>query len=394
MADEVGNLYGQREQRPSLTDGTTQDRRSSASLQNNSLRQQISAIRRRHKWLQRLVLVGIVIYAIGLTACLLTMKFVAAKSRVVHKLPSVAIPVAPPPVTMVTRSVSSSLHDIQADIEKWKNADERLQEARAWIQKGRLDIARNTLETTLADNPENVEILFELAQLTFAQGADKRAYDLLQHVARINPEHKLVPQMLADVYSRLGQYEAALALAQWILEGNPDSAAAHQIAGNAELKAHRLEQAVVHFHKWSELEPDNLMALKQYAELLLALKDYAKVGGIYEKILKKKPDDGDAYRQLATCYARQAQAEKTVATLTQAMSVVGASRIAIWIKEPTFDAIRKHDLFTVFEQEVAHSYASRDRAAHGGAAKIDLNNAFDVKQMQQLNDAINATRRK
>ena len=384
MVEEVGNLYAQREQRPSLRDEAAQDSRLPASLQKNNFRQQIYAIRRRHIWLQRLVVVGIVLYAVGLTVFILTLKFGPAKSRGVHDLSLDPIPVVSPPVTKVIRSVSSLSGDIQADIQKWKNAGERLQEARAWIQKGRLDIARNTLEAALADNPENVELLFELAQLTFAQGTDKRACDLLQHVARINPERKLVPQMLADVYNRLGQYEAALALAHWILEGNPDSAAAHQIAGTAELKAHRLEQAVGHFRKWSALEPDNLTALRQYAELLTALKDYAKAGDLYEKILKKEPDDGEIYHQLAMCYARQVQAAKTVATLTQAMSVVGAFRIAAWIKEPGFDAIRKHDLFSVFERELAHTADSRGRGGGASEPENSISTGPDMNRMAEI----------
>jgi len=386
MSDESDNLYAQREQRPSLADEIEQASHTQLSPLGVNVRKKIRAMRRRQLWIHRLALGGAVVYALGLTAFILVLNF---RRPAAGTPPPISVPAVKSALVIASRPAS----DVRVAIQKWKDDAERLQTARVWIQKGRLDAAHDLLQAALDDNPENVEVLFELAQVTFDQGANERARELLQRVLWANPNHKTAPQMLATVYSRLGQDEPALALAQWVLEADPDSAGAHRIAGIAQLKAHRFDQAAIHFHKWAALEPDNPVALKQYADVLMELKEYDKAASFFEKILLKKNDEADAYRQLAICYAKQLQVNKAVETMTQAMSILGSSKVAAWFKDPGFDSIRAQNLFALLEHEITRPNLA-GTPTHANETVIDMNTVFDQKHLQQIQDSLKTQQKK
>jgi tetratricopeptide (TPR) repeat protein len=282
---------------------------------------------------------------------------------------------------------ADNLAEIRLSIQKWKATSEQLREARTWIQKDRRDMASDVLKQALADNPSDAAVLFELAKLYFEQGAFERAHELLLRVLSVEPQHKNARQMLAAAYSRLGQHEQALALANWILEDDPDAEEAHRIAGLANLKANRLNEAMIHFRKWLVLSPDKVEAQKQYADVLMRLQEYKQAAGLYEEILQKKSTDAEVYQQLAICYAKLMRVEQTVATMVQALYVVGTPSVGKWFKDPGFDGVRTNKLFMVLERQIT-APTMAGKAAQAGETLLDLNTVIDEKHLQQVQSEI------
>ena len=392
MKHTSGSLYAQREERLSLAE-EMERHKGVPSVWSGDLQKKMNRIRSRHLWLRRFALAVVLLYALGLTAFITMIMFRGKPSR------ASSAPVASSPTTtqakppVLAKPDPYSVGGLHLAIQNWKDAGDRLRDARTWTQKNRRDMAAALLQEGLKDSPENVALLFELAQLNFDKRDFARTRELLQHVLCIEPNHKTAGQMLATTYLFLGLHEQALTLADWILEGAPDSDVAHRVAGLAQLKAKRLDQAVIHFRKWVARAPNDQDAQRQYADTLMGLKDYEKAGAIYENLLKNNSAMAEVYHQLAICYAQRAMVDKSVATLTQALCVIGAPQVATWFKDSGFDGIRTHKLFTVFERQVITPTLAT-KAMPSGETRVDLESTFDQKGMKQLQDALQAAREK
>lgn len=383
MKDSSGNLYTHREARPSLADEIAHER-DEGSIFGGDLLRQLKGMRKRRALLRRIMVVVALLYAAGLAAfiALILMRNSAEKSsRRASVVPALTNQHPARPDAVVTDPKA-----IRLAVQQWKSAGEKLHEARLWIQKGRRDMAVAQLDEILTLNPYNSEVLFEAAQLAFQQGANDRARDLLQRLLMVDPHRKAAVQMLATVFSRTAQHEQALSLATWIMDSDPDCAEAHRIAGLAALDVKRLDLALVHFRKWATLVPDSVDAQKQYADVLLSLKDYGKAGAIYEGILKKKPDEADAYRQLAVSFAKQTMVEQTVSTMIQAIFNVGASKVAPWFSDPAFESVRHQKLFALLERQVTTPQLSAKVGQSSGVGmSMDLGQELHrIQQMQSM----------
>lgn len=385
MKEGSDSFYSRREERPSLADEIERDHRTVSGV-DGGLRKQLKAMRLRRLWMQRVVITVALLYTMGLTAFIAVIMSHGEKRGASSASRSV-VGTAPSQAGSHSIAAVYSIKEIRSLVQKWEKLGDQLHEAHAWMQKGRRDMAGAILQEALKDNPDNGDVLLELAQLAFEQGAFDRSRVLLQRVLNIDPQHKKACQMLADTYSHLGQHEQALVLADWILAGDSEAVEAHRVAGLAHEKAKRLNQAAVHFRKWSALAPDNLEAQKQYAAVLMSLQEFEKAGNLYAAILRKTPNEMDAYRQLAVCYAKQMQVEKTVATMIQALYVVGAPNVTKWFKDPAFDNIRTNKLFVVLERQVAMP-AMSGKMTQAGEVQLNLDATFDQKRMQQLQDAL------
>ncbi len=380
MKDVSGNLYTHREARPSLADEIEHEK-VETSIFGGELLKQLKGMRKRRTWVRRIMVVMALVYGAGLAVfiAMILMRNSAERSGRLE-VPANAVTnqhaVAPGTKGYDPKTVRLA-------IQQWKDAGEKLHEAHLWVQKGRQDMARDLFQQILAANPYHAEALFEAAQLAFQQGSDERARELLQRLLTVDSQRKPAIQMLATVFSRTDQQEQALALANWIMESDPDCIEAHRIAGIAALKSKRLDLALVHFRKWATAEPANISAQKQYADVLLELKDYGKACALYEAILKKKPDEADAYRQLAVCFAQQTLVEQAVSTMIQAIYNVGAPKVAPWFQDPGFASVRSQKLFALLERQVTvPRMSSKSRKSSGTDLLMDP--GFELQRLQQV----------
>ena len=378
------NIYSQREKRPAMNDEPEAQTALLPGVK-NPMRQEFGAARRRHIQVRRLALglfavyvllvIGWLAYAVG--------KFSPAAG------PPAPKKIAPAPAASIPLSVAEAeqrdFDQLSAAIGVWRMAPDKLKQARDLRQRGHQDNAQRALEQLRKDNPHNLELQLELAQIYLNKKQFRRAADLLQSVLDMDPACEPARIALASAYSQLARHDLALALAQWILESSPDSIPAHRVAAAAYQRKGRAEQELIHLRKWAMLDPTSLGAEYQVAEALIRGRDYDKAQPLLEEIVKKDPSYAEAFRLLAVCYAQQTQVEKSVDILVRALSLFGAPRIAGWFGDKGFDAVRDHKLFIILQQQL-NSPALAVRSIRGAEERIDLNAIIDTKKSEQLED--------
>ena len=387
------NLYQQREKRPTMGDALERQPASSPPAK-GLLQQKFIAARRRRTLVRRLALGAVAVYAL-LIGGLLLYTLGKPGTRTVPARPALrpaAVMPTPAPLT-ATEYERHALDQLRTAIAAWRVAPDKIRQARDLAQRGHQESARQALEQLQQEDPHNLELHLELAQLYLQKKDYQRAADLSQRVLNMDPARDSARNVLAMAYSQMGRHDQALMLAQWILDTNLNAALAHRIAAAAYQQQGHFDQELGHLRKWAALEPDNIEATRRVAEAQLRLHAYDQAQPLLEDIVVKQPDNAEAFRQLAVCYAQQKQAGKSVEILTRALALFGAPKISGWFGDKGFDAIRDQKIFSILQQQLSQP-ALAAQTARSGEERIDMNQIFDEKKANQLQELLKEKKRK
>ena len=176
-----------------------------------------------------------------------------------------------------------------------------------------------------------------------------KARTLLVDVLDSNPEDTTARLMLADVLDYQTNYPASLTVAKWILETDPNSIEANEIAANAYLNTDRKGLAVTHLRKIVALQRDNPFAQNRLAVTYTQMGEYVKAIQLFNGVLANNGADSMTYYNLAVCYAKMSDSDQAVETLTRAMSLFGRDFVNIWVQSPDFDKIRNESIFMALQ---------------------------------------------
>jgi tetratricopeptide (TPR) repeat protein len=154
-------------------------------------------------------------------------------------------------------------------------------DADASEQLGKWDQAEKDYRKILEKNPNYPEIHFRLARLI---------------LSRPNPPADFASQAKQEL-------EKELAI-------NPANAGAEYVMGELARQAQELPEAVKHFSKAVELEPNFADAYLGLGMTLLSQKAYAQAVAPLEKAVKLQPANPAAHYSLATAYARTGRKEE------------------------------------------------------------------------------------
>lgn len=86
---------------------------------------------------------------------------------------------------------------------------------------GRTAAALASMEAALAQNPNDAQLLFELARAQFKQQEDAKAIELLSRYKMLVPTDVTALELLGEVLSRAGRFREALQTYEQINAGNP-----------------------------------------------------------------------------------------------------------------------------------------------------------------------------
>ena len=155
--------------------------------------------------------------------------------------------------------------------------------------------------------------------------------------------------MLARVLDHQTNYPASLAVAKWILETDPNSIDANEIAANAYLNTDRKGLAVSHLRKIVLIERDNPFAKNKLAMTYTQMGEHVKAIQLFSELLADNTADSMTYYNLAVCYAKMSDANQAVETLTRATSLFGRDFVRSWLQSPDFDNIRNERIFLALQ---------------------------------------------
>ncbi|WP_158228867.1 XrtA/PEP-CTERM system TPR-repeat protein PrsT [Chitinimonas sp. BJB300] len=230
------------------------------------------------------------------------------------------------------------------------NADILLETGRLQLQANNSDAAFYDAQKALQSRPDDPTVMAFLVEIEIRRGASAKADEALKALAGRYPNHLLTALATGDLAMVRNQYPVALAsyskalelesstanvlkVAQTylrmgdtgkaitFLEGwvkrKPDDLVVLKTLGEAQFRAGQLQASKQSYAKAIEAEPDDAVALNNYANLLLKLKD-ASAQGMAERALKLVPDNPAYADTLGWILVQQGQLEAGLRYLREA----------------------------------------------------------------------------
>ncbi|WP_201242009.1 XrtA/PEP-CTERM system TPR-repeat protein PrsT [Halorhodospira halophila] len=186
---------------------------------------------------------------------------------------------------------------------------------------------RDWLERAVAGHPEALEPHLVLARHHLRAGAPEKAGAVLD-AAR--DHHPARPELLfarADVFERAGDYRAAVAAFERLIDAVPDHSAAHfRVARNLN-RLGELDAAEAHMRAWLDRAPEDGRARHVLGSMLIAAERFAAAEAIYREQVAREGRDTVALHNLAWLL-READPEEAVGYAEQAAALApGAANV-------------------------------------------------------------------
>ncbi len=250
-------------------------------------------------------------------------------------------PVAQPPVDPGT----SAPVDLVAAVADLKKSLRLHEEARRFARERRFGEADDRFSAAVALTPYRFEVLFDWAQSLIEQKRWTTARDQLIVAVAVQPASVPARLALAECAFQLRQYPDALALATWVVESEPYSESAHQIAADVLTGMEDYDAAIRHLEKLVALNSNNHVAENSLGAVHLRLGRYTQAIRSFENVIRDEPGNSQAYYYLAQCFVQKNEPSLAVDVLIRASARFGRDFVATWTKGPEFAALAQFPAF-------------------------------------------------
>jgi putative PEP-CTERM system TPR-repeat lipoprotein len=192
---------------------------------------------------------------------------------------------------------------------------------------GAPDKARARLEAALARDKKNPELLTALAKLALEQGQTGAAALWLERAARDNPDALMPSLRLANFYSRVGEHQKAIVLAQGLDAAHPAHIDVLTLLADVQSHAGHADAAVDAMNKLVQLQPGSADLQLRLATAREQAKDNDGALQAVRKALLLKPDLAPAQLMLVRLllaqadYAQALQAARNVQSAYPGMAL-------------------------------------------------------------------------
>jgi tetratricopeptide (TPR) repeat protein len=166
--------------------------------------------------------------------------------------------------------------------------------AGALLGRGRLDEARAAYREILERDSTDIQAMLALGRIERRLGNDRAACNTLRAASAIDPNNLQVLTELAAVLRELNRPEEATSIYRTILARDGEHVASHMGLGSMARASHNDEAALTHFTvaaeclgAAAETDPENLQILAQLAGALRELDRPEEATSIYQKILAR-----------------------------------------------------------------------------------------------------------
>ena len=190
---------------------------------------------------------------------------------------------------------------------------------------GMHDKAIQNLREFLKDYPNSVyhvSALHSLVRLYLARHQHDKAHELLQDYLRQNPDDTDLMEQLADLYRQQGKHSEALSLYHAALERNANDTSLIKKIGELHAERGEHNQAI---HEWSKIitnGPNQSQRYQQLGEIYTSHQMYDEAIQAYQTALKLNPKSVSLYTKLADVYKIQDQIDNAITTYLRALNAV------------------------------------------------------------------------
>jgi len=153
----------------------------------------------------------------------------------------------------------------------------------------------------------------KLAVLHNSKGDEELARKLIEEVIELDPKNTTALLFRAGFLLKNKEFDAAIADARSILREEPESEKALLILAVGHLKTNSIELAQESLEKVLQINPKNLLAIKDLIRIKVAKEEYAEAITLLEKAHALYKDDKDISVMLVDLYGKDRQWEKAEA---------------------------------------------------------------------------------
>ena len=193
--------------------------------------------------------------------------------------------------------------------------------ALAYIIGGKMDKAMNQLHEALDLDPNFPQPAFLLAQLDVQRGDIEPALGLLKPLVARQPDMNEAKLLLADVYRLQNDFNDALAIYRQLEKSYPKDPAIPLLAGSTYVEQFNEDSARAEFNRALQVDPANLSAQEELAQLDLADKNYDAAQQRVQKLIAKNPGQAPLEILLAKILLNRGQTNQAEDTLLKAASL-------------------------------------------------------------------------
>jgi tetratricopeptide (TPR) repeat protein len=160
------------------------------------------------------------------------------------------------------------------------------------------------------DDDERAERFQELAEKTLRESLDIED----SFVAHIS-----LAELLIDENERLDEAEEHLHRARALTSDASDEAHIELHLGEIAMEREQYEQALSHYQRIAEIEPDSPDSWSNIAQAYKKLENFAEAEANYRRAIELQPDDADLYYALSTMYMENNQPEEAIEVIEEGL---------------------------------------------------------------------------
>jgi ABC-type polysaccharide/polyol phosphate export permease/Flp pilus assembly protein TadD len=193
--------------------------------------------------------------------------------------------------------------------------------------EGDLEGCRSYLGGRDVPNHERASIYCRLSEALYHKGSRDYALECARCAFDLQPEKEEIANLCAWIFSNCGEHEAAAAAYERLLSIRPYWAAGHRHASGSFAAAGRLDLAVSHGRKASDLDPQSLEFAFHAACLLETVGQPAQAVDYFMRAVTLDPADASVLRHLSASLLALDQSEQAVAFALRAIELEPSDRL-------------------------------------------------------------------
>jgi tetratricopeptide (TPR) repeat protein len=236
-------------------------------------------------------------------------------------------------------------------LNEWERTARHLRAAESFLNKNLDEEAARRLDQALKVSPDNRIALKRRMELLLREENPEAALPLCLKLLEQDSSQFSLKTTLLETLQQHGEPAAVHALADHMLEQQPNHLPILKIAAFSRIEQNRVEEALAIYKRILERVPTDPVALAGAALIHRSRQEWADAVSYYQELLNVNPS-AEVYGALSRCYARLGEAGKAVIFMGQAASLYGEKTVAGWFPAPEFDAVRETIDFRAFADRV------------------------------------------
>jgi tetratricopeptide (TPR) repeat protein len=189
------------------------------------------------------------------------------------------------------------------------------------VEHGQKESARSVLQKLVTIAPADATSQLQIGTLFLKDDMQDAAMTHFENAMRQDPQSGRVLLALAREDAKEQHYESALQILQIARASTENSAAWHEVAGEAYLKLGRPEEAAEEFQKVIGLEPGNVDGILQLGEVFVANNDSPAAAALFGAAVKFLPRSPRVWFGLGVAYLGETRYNDAVKSLETSLEL-------------------------------------------------------------------------